>query len=74
MVFRVDRLMKPSEITVEMTLSWTINKKDWSYQKELVKELVNNPKVVLGNDLVYSMYMLNDLDYPEAKDIRVVPV
>lgn len=66
--------MKPSEITVEMTLSWTINKKDWSYQKELVKELVNNPKVVLGNDLVYSMYMLNDLDYPEAKDIRVVPV
>jgi len=57
-----------------MTLSWTIEKHDWSDHKDMVKELVDNPRVTLGNDLVFSLHTLNDLDYPTLNNLKVTPV
>jgi len=36
-----------------------------------MEELKANPKLVLGYDTISSIFMLNDLDYPTAKDIKV---
>ena len=57
-----------------MTLSWTIEKHDWGDHKEMVADLVDNPRVILGNDLVFSLHTLNDFDYPELKSLKVTPV
>jgi len=57
-----------------MTLSWTIEKHDWGDHKDMVEDLVDNPRVVLGNDLVFSLHTLNDFDYPELKNLKVTPV
>ena len=67
-------MAKPKQITVEMTLSWTIEKHDWGDHKDMVEELVDNPRVILGNDLVFSLHTLNDFDYPELKSLKVTPV
>ena len=54
-----------------MTLEWTFNKREWSSEKKHMEELEANPKLVLGYDTISSIFMLNDLDYPTAKDIKV---
>ena len=59
------------EVTVQMTLEWTFNKRDWSGEKKHMEELKANPKLVLGYDTLNSIFMLNDLDYPTAKEIKV---
>jgi len=59
------------EVTVQMTLEWSFTKKEWSDEKKQLEELKNNPSVVLGYDTLYSLFMLNDLDYPSAKNIKV---
>ena len=55
-----------------MTLEWTFNKMDWSAEKKHMEEIVNNPKLILGYDVINSIFMLNDLDYPTAKEIKVI--
>jgi len=60
------------EVTVQMTLEWTFNKRDWSAEKKHMEEIVNNPKLILGYDVINSIFMLNDLDYPTAKEIKVI--
>jgi len=60
------------EVTVQMTLEWTFNKRDWSAEKKHMEELKANPKLILGYDVVNSIFMLNDLDYPAAKEIKVI--
>jgi hypothetical protein len=59
------------EVTVHMTLEWTFDKRDWSAEKKQMEELEANPKLVLGYDTINSIFMLNDLDYPTAKEIKV---
>jgi len=59
-------------VTVQMTLEWTFNKMDWSAEKKHMEEIVNNPKLILGYDVINSIFMLNDLDYPTAKEIKVI--
>jgi hypothetical protein len=59
------------EVTVQMTLEWSFTKKEWSDEKEQLKELKDNPNLVLGYDTLHSLFMLNDLDYPSAKNIKV---
>ena len=55
-----------------MTLEWTFDKRDWSAEKKQMEELKANPRLVLGYDTINSIFMLNDLDYPAAKEIKVI--
>ena len=59
------------EITVQMTLEWSFTKKEWSDEKKQLEQLRDNPSLVLGYDTLHSLFMLNDLDYPYAKNIKV---
>jgi hypothetical protein len=60
------------EITVQLTLEWTFNRRDWSDEQKHIEELKNEPRILLGEDLIHSLFFLNDLDYPNLKDCKVV--
>jgi hypothetical protein len=60
------------EITVQLTLEWTFNQRDWSDEQKHIEELKKEPKVTLGYDLIHSLFMLNDLDYPAITKCKVV--
>ena len=63
--------MKRKDITVEMTFTWTFNAKDWSEEKKHIEEMKTNPRIVFGYDMMNSFYCLNDMAYPELKNIKV---
>lgn len=66
-------MMKPKKtITVQLILEWTFNEEDWSEQKEHLEALKENPQVVLGYDILSTVFTLNDLVYPEMKKVKVI--
>jgi len=60
------------EITVKMTLAWTFPKKDWSDEQRHIKDLEEDATQTLGYDTLHAIFMLNDVAYPQATNIRVV--
>lgn len=60
------------EVTVQLTLEWKFNKKEWSEEKEHVKRLLEEPKIVLGYDVLSSLFFLNEIAYPEVKEMKVI--
>jgi len=58
-------------IQVNLTLSWTFDEKEWSDEKAHRERLKENPRVILGDDILHSMYCLNDITYPDLKDIKI---
>ena len=63
--------MTKKRIMVEMTFTWTFNEKDWSEEKKHIEEMRANPRNVLGYDILNAWHCLNDMTYPELKDIKV---
>ena len=59
------------QVTVQLTMEWTFDQRDWSAEKKHTEELKNNPKLVFEFDTVHSLHMLNDLDYPKIKNCKV---
>ena len=59
------------QVTVQLTMEWTFDQRDWSAEKKHIEELKNNTKVVLEFDTIHSLHMLNDLDYPKLKECKV---
>ena len=59
------------QVTVQLTMEWTFDQRDWSAEKKHREELENNPKLVFEFDTVHSLHMLNDLDYPKIKNCKV---
>jgi len=69
MVAKVCTMSK--QVTVQLTMEWTFDQRDWSAEKKHIEELKNNTKVVLEFDTIHSLHMLNDLDYPKLKECKV---
>ncbi len=59
------------EITVKLTLEWTFDKKAWSEEQEHIEILINDPKLCFGYDTINSLFVLNDLDYPQITNYKV---
>tara|TARA_R110002051_G_scaffold78638_1_gene142233 strand:- start:1811 stop:2008 length:198 start_codon:yes stop_codon:yes gene_type:complete len=59
------------QVTVQMTLEWTFDQSSWSAEKKHLKDLEDIPEVILGNDVVHSMFMLNDINSPQLKKVKV---
>lgn len=59
------------EVKVQMTLEWVFDKKAWSEEKTHLENLEATPSAVLGYDIINSLFVLNELDYPSAKNIKV---
>jgi len=59
------------QVTVQLTMEWTFNQRDWSAEKKHIEELKDKPKLVFEFDTVHSLHMLNDLDYPKIKNCKV---
>jgi hypothetical protein len=59
------------QVTVQMTLEWTFDERSWSAEKKHLKDLEDIPEVVFGNDVVHSMFMLNDINSPQLKKVKV---
>ena len=59
------------QVTVQMTLEWTFDQRDWSSEKKHIKELKDIPEVVFNKDIFNSMYMLNEIDRPQLKRLKV---
>jgi|TARA_R100001163_G_C4869535_1_gene71997 hypothetical protein len=59
------------EITVQLTLEWTFNKREWSAEKKHIEDLQNDPKMVLGYDTIHSLFMLNEIDRPTLKSYKI---
>ena len=62
------------EITVKLTLEWTFDKKAWSEQQKHIDTLINDPKLCFGYDTINSLFVLNDLDYPQITNYKVTSV
>ena len=58
-------------ITVDLTLSWTFDEKDWSEEKNHIQDLKDNPNIVLGYDIINACYCMNDIVNPELKELKV---
>ena len=59
------------EITVQLTLEWSFDERDWSKERQHIEDLKQIPSVVLGNDTINTLFMLNDIKYPELKNYKV---
>mgnify|MGYP003663374773 CR=1 FL=1 len=57
-----NRSMK--KVTVQLTVEWTFDQKQWSEEKKHIDMLINDPKLCFGYDTINSLFVLNDLDYP----------
>ncbi len=64
-----NRRMK-KKITVDMTLSWTFDDKDWAEEKKHLQELRDNPAIILGEDVIHTLFCLNEMIEPEVKEIK----
>tara|TARA_R110000744_G_scaffold318821_1_gene425187 strand:- start:642 stop:839 length:198 start_codon:yes stop_codon:yes gene_type:complete len=62
------------EITVQLTLEWSFDEREWSKEKQHIEDLKNIPSVILGNDTINAIFMLNDIKYPELKNCKVKTV
>jgi len=60
------------EVTVQLTLEWTFNRKKWSDEECHIKMLEEDPKLTFDYDIINSIFVLNDLDYPSIKDCKVI--
>tara|TARA_R110000796_G_scaffold17916_2_gene54611 strand:- start:790 stop:990 length:201 start_codon:yes stop_codon:yes gene_type:complete len=56
-------------ITVDVTLSWTFDEKEWSDEQDHIREVRSNPKLVLGYDIIHSIFCLNEMTTPDLKEI-----
>ena len=59
------------KVTITLTYSWTIDSTQWRENKEFMKKIEEEPRVVLGYDLKTTFWNLNDITYPELKKIEV---
>lgn len=62
---------KSGKINVEITLSWTFSEKDWSEEKQHLEECRKNPAIIVGDDLIHSIFMLNEITHPDLKKKKV---
>ena len=62
--------MTKKRITVDLKLSWTFDEKEWSDEKDHIQAVRDNPKLVLGYDIIHSLFCLNELTTPNLKDIK----
>ena len=60
------------EVTVRLTLEWSFTKKEWSSEQKHIEELRDHPKIILGYDVIHTLHMLNDLDYPSLTQCKVI--
>tara|TARA_Y100001951_G_C11206833_1_gene220528 strand:- start:459 stop:656 length:198 start_codon:yes stop_codon:yes gene_type:complete len=59
------------KVVVNLTYSWTIDKKQWKENKTFMEQVVKEPRIILGYDLKTTFWNLNDIVYPELKKIEV---
>ena len=59
------------KVVVNLTYSWTIDKKQWKENKTFMEQVVKEPRVILGYDLQTTFWNLNDIVYPKLKKIEV---
>lgn len=59
------------KLTVDVTLSWTFDAKEWSEQEDHIKAMRADPKQILGYDIIHTLFCLNDITQPEHKEIKV---
>ena len=59
------------QVTVQMTLEWTFDQLSWSQEKKHLQELQGIPEIILGNDVLNSLHMLNDIEVPTLKEVKV---
>jgi hypothetical protein len=54
-----------NKVKVKMTLEWEFDKKEWKQSQDHWKEMESMPGIVLGEDIINSLFVLNALDYPK---------
>mgnify|MGYP003627914027 FL=1 len=60
-----------TNITVKMTLSWSFNEKEWREEEEHLKVLRETPAIILGTDVIHSLFNLNEITAPNLEDLNV---
>jgi hypothetical protein len=60
------------EITVRLTVDWTFDEKEWESEKVHIASIKADPKIILGEDILDSLHILNEMAYPKIKNIQVL--
>ena len=59
------------KVVVNLTYSWTIDKKQWKENKTFMEQVVKETRIILGYDLKTTFWNLNDIEYTELKKIEL---
>tara|TARA_R110002051_G_scaffold292397_2_gene357165 strand:+ start:187 stop:384 length:198 start_codon:yes stop_codon:yes gene_type:complete len=59
------------ELKVKLTLEWTFDQKAWSDEQKHLENLQSDPNIVLGYDTLNTLFILNDITYPEVINYKV---
>jgi len=59
------------KVKVQLTYEWEFSEREWSAEQKHIEELKNDPKIVLGYDILNAFFCLNDITYPEVINYKV---
>jgi hypothetical protein len=56
---------------VKLELEWEFEKKEWDEAISHRKEMEENIRLVIGNDVLDAVFHLNGITYPEVRSVEV---
>ena len=59
------------KVKVQLTYEWEFSEREWSLEQKHIEELKNDPKSVLGYDILHTFFYLNDITHPEITKYTV---
>ena len=57
--------------TIQLTLEWDITEKNWLEELEHIESMKNNPRIVVDDDVLHTLFALNDIAYPRVVSTRI---
>ena len=59
------------KVKVQLVYEWEFSEKEWSEEKKHLDQLKDDPKIILGYDVISTFHVLNDITYPEVVKYKV---
>jgi len=56
---------------VKMTLEWEFSPDDWKESEEHRDKMKHNPQIMVEEDVIHTLFHLNDLSYPNVLKCEV---
>ena len=58
-------------VTVQLVIEWTIENEDWVEELSHLESIKGNPKIVVDDDVLHTLFVLNDVAYPKVIKTKI---